>query len=216
MQFTSTTLILTVAYFLVASITTFDIRLIQAKKSGTLPPDEPALPAWIGIFAWLEWGIFIWLLVMNWKYALVLLAVKFVLKVLPVLEIVGNVLMRPFRPSNGVSECIEEPYFKKYKSITDPEIVQTLLEQYKRGPTGYDPIRKQFSLEEQKSLYSTIDNSPLPPQDRIESIIGLMMTLDGVTPSEGISEKLSRIFGKDFTAELEKKRRPITGDEVGS
>jgi hypothetical protein len=214
MQFTSTTIVLTVAYFLVASITTFDIRLIQAKKNGTLPPDEPGLPAWIGIFGWLEWGIFAWLLVMNWKYALLLLAVKFVLKVLPVLEIIGNVLMRPFRPSEVVSEFIEKPYFEKYKGITEPGIVQRLLEQYKRGPTVYEPIRKQLSLEEQKGLYSMIDNSSLPPQDRIESIVGLMMTLDGVTPSESISEKLSQIFGKDFTAELEKKRRPITGDKV--
>lgn len=210
MQFTSITLILTIAYFLVASITTFDIRLIQAKKSGTLPQDEPELPAWIGIFAWLEWGIFVWLLVLNWKYALVLLVIKFILKVLPVLETAGNVLMRPFRPAKVVSDFIEQPYFEKYKGLSDPKFVQGLLEQYKRGPTVYEPIRKGLSLEEQKNLYATIDNSSLPAQDRIEAIIGLMMTLDGVVPSESTSAKLSQIFGREFTSELEKKRSPLS------
>lgn len=43
------------------------------------------------------WAIFIALLYLNWKYALVLFAIKFVLKVLPVLEIIGNILMSPFK-----------------------------------------------------------------------------------------------------------------------
>jgi hypothetical protein len=89
---------LTVAYFLVASVTTFDIRLTQAKRLGTVPPDEPTLPAWVGLFVWMQWAIFLVLLYLNWKYALVLFAVKFVLKVLPVLEVVGNILMSPFKP----------------------------------------------------------------------------------------------------------------------
>ena len=89
---------LTIAYFIVASITTFDLRMTQAKRQGTLPPDEPMLPAWVGVFDWLQWIIFIVLLYLNWKYALVLFVIKFVLKVLPVLETVGNILMSPFKP----------------------------------------------------------------------------------------------------------------------
>lgn len=214
MEFTTTILILTIGYFLAASITTFDIRLIQAKKSGNLPPDEPMLPAWAGIFGWLEWGIFVWLLLLNWKYALVVLAIKFILKVLPVLETIGNILMRPFKSTKKEEEFIEGPYFEKYEGITAPNIVQGLLEQYKRGPTVYEPIRKQLAIEEQKHLYSTIDNSSLPPQDRIQAIVGLMMVLDGVIPAEDTSAKLSNIFGKEFTAELENKRRPIKGSQV--
>lgn len=41
-------ILLTVAYFIVASITTFDIRMTQARRDGTLPP------AWIAVFAWLQ------------------------------------------------------------------------------------------------------------------------------------------------------------------
>ncbi len=98
MEWTPPIIGLTVAYFLVASITTFDIRITQAKQQGVLPLDEPALPTWVAIFPWLQWAIFLALLYFNWKYALVLFAVKFVLKVLPVLETVGNILMSPFKP----------------------------------------------------------------------------------------------------------------------
>jgi hypothetical protein len=98
MTWTPLIIVLTIAYFIVASVTTFDIRLIQAKRDGLLPPDEPMLPGWVGIFAWMQWIIFAVFLYLNWKYALFLFVVKFVLKVLPVLEIVGNILMSPFKP----------------------------------------------------------------------------------------------------------------------
>ena len=88
---------LTVAYFLVASVTTFDIRLTQAKRGGVLPPDEPTLPPWVAGLYWAQCGLFLALLYLNWKYAIVLFVLRFVLKVLPVLEFVGNVLMAPFK-----------------------------------------------------------------------------------------------------------------------
>lgn len=59
------------------------------------------LPSWVGIFAWLQWAIFIVLFVLNWKYALIIFAFKFILKVLPVLETIGNILMSPFRPKES-------------------------------------------------------------------------------------------------------------------
>jgi len=98
MEWTPLIIGLTVAYFLVTSITTFDIRLNQAKRQGILPPDEPTLPAWVSVLYWVQWAIFLVLLYLNWKYALVLFVIKFALKVLPVLETVGNILMSPFKP----------------------------------------------------------------------------------------------------------------------
>lgn len=94
---TATLIGLTVAYGVISSITTFDIRLIQGKKNGTLPLDEPDLPKWITILYWLEWIIFAFMVYLNWKYALIVFAIKFVLKVLPILEIIGNILMTPFK-----------------------------------------------------------------------------------------------------------------------
>jgi hypothetical protein len=46
----------------------------------------------------MEWAIFLALLYLNWKYALALFAVKFILKALFVLEIIGSILMWPFKP----------------------------------------------------------------------------------------------------------------------
>lgn len=44
MKWTPLIIGLTLAYFFVASISTFDLRLTQARRDGTLPPDEPTLP----------------------------------------------------------------------------------------------------------------------------------------------------------------------------
>ena len=98
MPFASQTLILlTIAYGVMSSITTFDIRLVQAKKYGSLPSDEPDLPKWVAILYWIEWIIFSVMLYLNRKYSLLVFAIKFVLKVLPVLETIGNILMSPFK-----------------------------------------------------------------------------------------------------------------------
>lgn len=89
---------LTIAFFVVASVVTFDKRLTQAKKAGVLPDDEPSLPQWVGVFFIIDIGLKIVLLVLNWKYGLLVYAVGFALSVLPVLETVGNILMAPFKP----------------------------------------------------------------------------------------------------------------------
>ena len=93
----TTIIILTVVYFILSAITTFDIRMIQARRDGTLPPDEPMLPDWAGVFVWINWVVFIVLLFLNWKYAILVFFIRFILKVLPVLEIIGNIIMSPFK-----------------------------------------------------------------------------------------------------------------------
>jgi hypothetical protein len=92
---------LVVVYFLVASVTTFDIRLTQAKSGGE---DFGTLPAWTGIFGWLQWGLFIVLAILNWRCAIWIFVVRFTLKVLPVLETVGNIVMAPFRSRKSIDE----------------------------------------------------------------------------------------------------------------
>ena len=87
---------LTYHYFIISSITTFDIRLIQAKKSGLLTLSEQ-LPKWVAIIHWIEIVILITIILLNWKVAIVVYLVRFVLKVLPVLETIGNIIMSPFK-----------------------------------------------------------------------------------------------------------------------
>lgn len=91
-------IIVTIFYFITSAITTFDIRLTQAKRDGTLPPDEPMPPKWVALVFWFDWALIIALILLNWKYAILVFIIRFILKVLPVLEIIGNMLMSPFKP----------------------------------------------------------------------------------------------------------------------
>lgn len=91
---------LTVIYLITSSITTFDKRLIQTVKMGDIPPDEKMLPTWVGSVWWFHWAVGLSILLLNWQFAIIVYIAKFILSVLPVLEIIGNMLMRPFRPKN--------------------------------------------------------------------------------------------------------------------
>lgn len=91
---------LLIVYFITASITVFDTRLIQAKRNGIVEPESPMLPNWVGLIAWLDWIVLLSLFLLNWRVAIAAWIVKFILSVLPVLEIIGSLLMTPFKPKN--------------------------------------------------------------------------------------------------------------------
>jgi hypothetical protein len=86
---------LTVIYFICACVTTFDTRIIQAKKNGYLKENEAHVPVWTGIFGILMWLCWVAIFLLNWWYAFLLFAIKFVLKVLPILENIGALLLLP-------------------------------------------------------------------------------------------------------------------------
>lgn len=94
---TPLTLSLTIIFFIAASISTLDKRLMKAAKSGQLPPGEPMLPSWAAWFAWIDYIAFGLLVYLNWKFGLAIFVLGFVLAALPVLETIGNVLMAPFK-----------------------------------------------------------------------------------------------------------------------
>ena len=48
---------LAILYVVTSAITTFDIRMTQAKRNGSLSPDEPALPSWVGLIFWADWAL---------------------------------------------------------------------------------------------------------------------------------------------------------------
>ena len=89
--------ILILLFALTSSITTFDIRLMQAKRDGTLPSSDPLLPSWVAFTYWIHYGLIFTMLLLDWRQALSVLVIGFFLKVLPVWETIGNVMMRPFR-----------------------------------------------------------------------------------------------------------------------
>lgn len=94
-------LALSVLYVLVEAIRIYDARLIQARQRGfysrvAAKAEGRSLPQWVNIFHWAGWLIFVVLLLLNWKYALALYALLFVLRTLPILENLGSLMMRPF------------------------------------------------------------------------------------------------------------------------
>ncbi len=95
--------ILTIVFVITSSITVFDTALNRAKRRNELPPDEPTLPSWVKFIYWVEIGLALAMVVINWKYAIFVFIICFILgTVLPVLEIIGNILMRPFRPKTKI------------------------------------------------------------------------------------------------------------------
>ena len=102
---------------------------------------------------------------------------------------------------------IEAKYFEKYRDVINRDTVLQLLEEYKSGDIIFEPIRNQLSEAEQEDLYAQIDKTDiLSRQDKIETIIGLMMILDGSFPESSILSRLEKVFGKEFVESVEKKR----------
>jgi hypothetical protein len=56
MQWTLLIVGFTAIYFICASVTTFDIRLTRARLDGSLPPDQPMLPSWVGAFVYAQFA----------------------------------------------------------------------------------------------------------------------------------------------------------------
>jgi len=93
--------ILSVGYLLAKGIVVYDSRILQARwrrmNSGVAArAGGRVCPTWVGAFVFVEWALILTILVFNWKYAIALYVFSFLLKVLPVLEVIGEIIMRPF------------------------------------------------------------------------------------------------------------------------
>lgn len=82
-------------YFLSEAISTFDTRIIQAKKNGYLHNDAAQVPQWTGFFAIFAWLSLLALIILSWKFAILVYVVVFILKALPVMENIGAFLLLP-------------------------------------------------------------------------------------------------------------------------
>lgn len=108
-------LMLSVLYALVEAIRIYDVRLLQAERgrfNSKVAADAGgrSFPAWVTIFHWGGWLIFLSLLYLNWKYSIALYALLFVLRVVPVLENLGSMVMRPFLRTNTEFELWAEGF----------------------------------------------------------------------------------------------------------
>ena len=108
---------------------------------------------------------------------------------------------------------IEEIYFIKYSDVLDKQVISQMLEEYKTGIIVFEPIRKTLTEADQEDLYSQIDKSNLlSHQEKFETIIGLMMILDGSFPEATIVSRLGNVFGKEFMDTIENKRNEFKTD----
>ena len=108
---------------------------------------------------------------------------------------------------------IEEIYFIKYSDVLDKQIISQMLEEYKTGIIVFEPIRKTLTEADQEDLYSQIDKSNLlSHHEKFETIIGLMMILDGSFPEATIVSRLGNVFGKEFMDTIENKRNEFKTD----
>lgn len=87
---------LTIGYFLSEAVSTYDTRLIQWKKTGDIPQYTKTPPEWTGLFAMATWIILVALLILNWQYGLLLWIAVFILKVIPVMDNIGRLLLTTF------------------------------------------------------------------------------------------------------------------------
>lgn len=95
-------LVLSVLYLLVQAIKWYDVRIYQKKRFGTSSAiaeraEGHKFPDWArALHTFGGWAILIALLLLNWKYTLVLFVFLWFLKFLPLLENLGELMMRPF------------------------------------------------------------------------------------------------------------------------
>ena len=108
---------------------------------------------------------------------------------------------------------IEKKYFEKYRNMLNHQDVLRLIEEYKTGDIVFEPIRNKLTEAEQEDLYIRIDKSDfLSPQEKIETIIGLMIILDDSFPEAPIVSRLGKVLGKEFMETIEKKCDELKAD----
>ncbi len=140
-------LIVLALYFLTSSIKMFDIRMTQAKngawgEDARQEAQSLTLPGWVGAVFYLDFLLGGLLLLFNWKATLVVWIVRFVLKVLPVLETVGNLLMFPFRP---------KPLDREREARDLERVLRDLAERETRGDTFAEVHRRMADMLAQEA-----------------------------------------------------------------
>ena len=98
LKFTPFSILLVVLFILTNSITSFEIRYNKAKK---INPDyyknEKDLPTWVKYLYPIQILSIILLIIINWKLGLIVFGSIFVLQVLNIMSIFGNIIMSIFK-----------------------------------------------------------------------------------------------------------------------
>ena len=82
---------LTIAFLFTASIGTYFRRILSA-----LPREARSAPSWVGLLLWIEILLKVALVVLNWRFGLLVYVLGYTLALMGLLERVGGILMYPF------------------------------------------------------------------------------------------------------------------------
>jgi len=85
--------VLNILFYLFLSIALFDLDYAKSKSL-----DDPELPQWIGLIDLVLIISWIFLLFVGWKFAFIGFVVYLISSIIPIPQMIGNILMSPFKP----------------------------------------------------------------------------------------------------------------------
>ena len=115
-----------IIHFVSFSIRAYDVGILHSIREGNI---VRPLGSWVGIAHWIGWGTAIALLILNWKYALIIFVIRFFLRFFSILQIIGFLFLYPFltKVPKGVShEHLEVA--KAMFIVCNESIFSTILE----------------------------------------------------------------------------------------
>ena len=91
---------LLIVFFLTSCVFTYNLRLKQHLKKGTIPQDTPIFSAGFQqVLTLVDWAILIWITVIDWRIGIASFVIRVILMSLGVLEFVGAFLSYPLLKS---------------------------------------------------------------------------------------------------------------------
>lgn len=87
-----TILILNVLFYISLCIVLFDLDYNKTKL-----PEEPDVPKWVNFVYWIEIITWVWILFIDWRFAVLGIVIYYLSGIIPLPQIIGNFLMSPFK-----------------------------------------------------------------------------------------------------------------------
>lgn len=106
-------------------------------------------------------------------------------------------------------------HLKKYKDSIGLNHINFMLNEYKTADIIFKPFYKKITEQDLENMYSQIDKSDLSSVEKAETIVGLMMILDGSFPADRVILNFEKIFGekgKELVGTIKQKQEEFKTD----
>ena len=109
-----------------------------------------------------------------------------------------------FRGGKEIS-TVEEKYIEKYSNLIDWDTLVQIFAKYNADKKSSIPPRHLLTEQEQEHIYDKIDNeASFTSREKFVTIIGMMFLLDGYYPNKAIMSRITIVFGRKFTQDINK------------